>query len=83
MKKIKRLGPHETIICAYAQKARGSGWANQPLWYIVQDGDKKLHEECLQPDEQSKEIGLLYDISETVHNALLYALECHITRRKK
>jgi hypothetical protein len=67
--------PKETIVCAYAQPASGPGWGNSPLWYIVRDGNGKLTQKCLQPDEQTAEIALLYRISSEVHNAMVYAVE--------
>jgi hypothetical protein len=64
----------DTIVCAYAERAAGPGWANSPLWVIVRNEDGKLRQEVLQPDEQSREVVALYSISEAVHHAMLYAL---------
>lgn len=53
-KTLKRLmQTNERIVCAYAEPASGPGWANQPLWVIVQQrGGGPMRAICLQPDEQ-------------------------------
>lgn len=60
------------IVCAWPERASGPGWANWPLWYIYRDEAGKLHEACLQPDEQSHEIKLLYPVAEEAHRSLLH-----------
>lgn len=69
-----KLGKHERIVCAYAQPASGPGWANAPLWLIVRGEDGRLREECLQPEQQGKEVEQLYAVSAALHYALLSAL---------
>lgn len=61
------------VITAWAEGAAGPGWANQPLWYLVDDYGK-LRVECLQPDEQSSEIKTLYAMSEVTHLAMTAAV---------
>ena len=82
MKVIKpNLTKFERVVCAYAQPAtdptaRGR-YINTPLWVIVRGDDGVLREECLQPDEQSKELQMLYEISAATHIAMLSALAIH------
>lgn len=82
MKTIKpKLSKFERVVCAYAQPwtdptARGR-WLNTPIWVIVRGDDGVLREEVLQPDEQSKELQMLYEIAAATHIAMLSALAIH------
>ena len=82
MKVIKpNLTKFERVVCAYAQPAtdptaRGR-YINTPIWAIVRGDDGVLREEVLQPDEQSKELQMLYEISAATHIAMLSALAIH------
>lgn len=71
------------IVCAFAEPAAGPGWANSPLWYIVRDGDGKLTMHCLQPEEQTAEIGLLYRTSAALHGTMVRAVEAAISKKSK
>ena len=52
-----------TVIAAWAESASGPGWANSPLWYLVRGRNGDLSVECLQPDEQTADMLMLYSIS--------------------
>jgi len=69
----KAPAPH--VVCAFAEKAHGPGWGNQPVWFITRDGNGVLRQECLQPDEQSAEIAALYNICNEAHLALTAAVK--------
>lgn len=69
------MSQHETIICAWCEYASGPGWANAPVWIIVQDGDGKLRRECVQPDKQGKLLHQIYPLCAEMHSLLLRALE--------
>ena len=60
------LRKHEHIVTAWAEHAAGPGWANLPLWLLIQDGDGKLRIDWLQPDEQSAAIVALFGVSARV-----------------
>lgn len=78
-----RLSKLERIVCAYAQPARSEGlWINAPLWIVVRGEDGVLREECVQPDEQSKELQMLYSTAAAVHCALLDALAIHYSKEE-
>lgn len=83
MSKIRRLlnmGKGDTIVTAYPQSVAGPDWANIPLWVIVRDGDGILREECLQPDEQTVDIRMLFTVCEATHGAMLSAVERGVAR---
>lgn len=74
-KQKPKLREGDQVICAYAQPAAGPGWANQPLWVIVQGADRTLRRECLQPEEQSESLRLIYRTSAEIHGLLLHGVE--------
>jgi hypothetical protein len=75
---------HDQIITAYAQKAHGPGWSNQPVWVVVRSRlDSSYRLECLQPDEFSMNIWALYDVSEAAHKAMVEAIKVHLAKRDK
>ena len=77
-------GPNDTIITAYAERASGPGWANRPVWVIIEDRvTAKMRAECLQPDEQSEAVTLLYDVAESAHLALTAAVKRQFAGRVK
>ena len=61
------LNKDERIITAYAEPASGPGWANQPIWVVVMDSNKDLRLECIQPNEQTSEMQILYRSSAAAH----------------
>lgn len=77
-----KFNEHVHIIAVVAEPASGPGWANTPLWVIVQDGNGQLRRECLQPDEQSDGIRVLYATAAAVHGALVREVEA-LTRKHK
>lgn len=62
------------VVAAYAESAAGPGWANSPIWIIVQDENKKLIMECVQPEDQTSEMRLLYSVSQAAHLAMTNAV---------
>ena len=77
-----KLAADEHVVTAYAQRAAGPGWANTPLWVIIQDGNGKLRKECLQPEQQSGDIYLLYGLSDTLQGLLVNEVERLLRARK-
>ena len=63
------------IVTAWAESASGPGWANQPVWVLVRERCGKLRIECLQPDEQSRDIHTLYRVSSAAHGAMVTAVQ--------
>ncbi len=69
-KRRKILGADEYLVTAYAESASGPGWSNSPVWLVIMDGNKKLRQECLQPDEQTRDIVTLYAASAAIHGSM-------------
>ena len=70
----KRVG-QDVIVTAYAQPCAGPGWGNSPIWVVVKNGDGKLREECIQPDEQTECMYKLYSVCAAAHSSLMYEIE--------
>jgi len=70
------------IVAVVAEPASGPGWANTPLWVIMQDSNGNLRRGCLQPDEQSNGIRVLYATAAAVHGALVREVEALTKTRK-
>lgn len=68
-----KLEPGDTILTAYAEPASGPGWSNSPVWVVVQGREGKLRQECLQPNEQSEAMRILYAVSTAAHFGMLKA----------
>jgi hypothetical protein len=64
-----------TVVTAFAEPASGPGWANCPIWVILRDRQGDLHMKCIQPEEQSPEMVVLYSISATVSGQLRNLVE--------
>jgi hypothetical protein len=73
----------EQIVTAYAERARGPGWSNNPIWVIVRDSGGNLREECLQPAELSLEMYHLYGVSEAAHHSMVEAVRRHVIAQPK
>ncbi len=69
-----KLNKNERIIAAWAERANGPGWANTPLWFIIQKNDGSFRQECLQPEFHTPAISLLYNISNEVNQTLISEL---------
>ena len=74
------LDENDHIVCAYAEYASGPGWANRPIWVIVQDGDKNLRRECIQPDDQSLAMTTLYRVSNEAHRSMTIAVRSELEK---
>ncbi len=68
------LKPHDYIVAAYAEPCSGPGWRNSPIWVVVQDGDKNLRMECIQPKFQTAQMMDLYRISAIIHSEMTGAV---------
>jgi hypothetical protein len=73
--KTLTLSSAEEVIAVVPEMVAGPGWSNAPVWvYIKNHATNELREECIQPEERTREMDTLFRIGWTVHNALLKAL---------
>ena len=57
------LSAGEHICSARPEFAYGAGWTNTPIWVIIREPDGTYRKECLQPEEQTEEMRLLFEIT--------------------
>lgn len=70
-----KIGKDERVITAFAEPAAGPGWSNQPIWVIIRDGNGQLRQECIQPEQQTYEMLLLYRASYELHSSMAKAAD--------
>ncbi|PZR90874.1 MAG: hypothetical protein DI537_17510 [Stutzerimonas stutzeri] len=63
-----------TIICAFAENASGPGWSNSLVWVIERDGNGRLHQRAIQPEEQTAEMIALFQVCAASNVALTKAV---------
>lgn len=61
------------IVTVYAEPSADR--SNAPIWVITRDGNQQLHQECIQPDEQTPEMMALYAVSAACHASMCRAVE--------
>lgn len=84
MTKKKRIGEHDHVVTAWAESANGPGWANQPVWFLIRSAlDGSFRVDCLQPREQSRDMHLLYKISEDTHRAMVSAVRRELAPKRR
>ena len=70
----------DTVIAAWAEYTLGPDWSDGPLWVLVQRrSDSTFRLERLLPNEQSREMRALFEVSAVV-SAQLRALVTHHLR---
>jgi hypothetical protein len=78
-----KLSKGDAVVTAFAERASGPGWANTPIWVIVQNGDGILRRECIQPEHRTAAMAWLYDSSEAAHKAMTGAVLASTIPTKK
>ncbi len=79
-----KLGEHDEIICAFAERASGPGWGNQPIWCVVRSRlDGAMRMVAIPPQGQTAEMMTLYRISEVAHGAMTSAVKSHFATSPK
>lgn len=68
--KRKREGRKINVVTAFAEPVCGPGWANSPVWVICRNDDGSFYMECIQPEEQSHEMRLMYSLSADIHQKM-------------
>jgi hypothetical protein len=78
-----RLGPDEYVVTAYAERANGPGWANQPIWVLIgMRGTNDVRRECIQPEHHTPAMGWLYTICEQAHLSMVAAVNQIVVKSK-
>lgn len=79
-----KLNKNEYVVTAYASRASGPGWANTPLWVVIRDRVTGLfREDCIQPEQQTAGMRILYNVSEQTHAAMVAEVALSLASKKK
>ena len=75
-KKIIKLNKHEVIVGIEPKVCSGPGWGNSPLWiHIFDNQTNKYRSDCIQPNERTKEMNILFPILMAANSAMSEALQ--------
>lgn len=80
---LLRLAPGEYIAAVVPEFASGPGWSNRPLWVYI--GTGRGHEmrcECIQPEQQTRDMRIMFATLAAAHSQMLAAVEA-VTRKAK
>lgn len=72
-----------TIVAAYAESAAGPGWTNNPLWVIYRTLGGELKQTALQPDEQTKEMRIMFQFSAVAHEKMTSEVARYFKERER
>jgi hypothetical protein len=65
----------DQIVTVWGTYANGPGWANQPMWVIVRNQfTGALRQECIQPEDQTYDMHMMFNISANVSTHLVNAV---------
>ncbi len=72
------LSRGERIVAAVPEKCSGPGWTNRVVWVYIERPEGGFRRECLQPEEQSAEMAVLFDIGAATCAALAGAVKTEV-----
>lgn len=73
----------EYIVAAVPEYCAGPGLANTPVWVYIACPEGNLRMEAIQPDEQSREMRLLFRPAEAMHRAMKSLVPTRKVRKPK
>lgn len=76
-----KIAPLERVIAVVPEYCAGPGWANAVVWVYIENHDKTLRTECLQPEEQTPLMHALYTPGAAMHKALIAAVPIKEAKR--
>ena len=79
--RIIKLAHGERIVGVLPQRCGGPGWSNAPVWVAIAGNDGTLREECIQPEEMTPAMRVLFAAGEAMCNALLAAVPVSKAKR--
>jgi hypothetical protein len=72
--KTIKLGYGERIIAVVPERCAGPGWSNAPIWVYIRTNAGDLREECIQPDERTSDMHVLFGPGAAMAEELLRAV---------
>jgi hypothetical protein len=81
--KVITLFEHERIVAVVPEYCAGPGWANAPTWvHIVNSQTKEWREECIQPEERTERLHVLFNLGAAMHQSLGDAVPIKRSKKK-
>ena len=77
------LAENEKIIAVVPEYASGPGWANLPLWVHIVNNQNKYRVECIQPNDQTLEMQILFRLCCDAHYAMMKAISPLVLTEKQ
>lgn len=74
------LNEDDRVVTAWAENASGPGWSNEIIWVLVRERGGKLREVAIQPEERSNGLALLHNISATVSQEMVWAVQALLAK---
>jgi hypothetical protein len=72
----------EYVVAVVPEIAAGPGWANSPTWVIIKDPtDNSYREECIQPEERTIELSILFKAGWILNNQMIAAVPTKVSRK--
>lgn len=62
------------IVAVVPEYCVGPGWANTPVWVYYRDDNQQIYQRCIQPDDQTPELVLLFDLGASIQSKLKAAV---------
>jgi hypothetical protein len=80
--KRRILAADEYIVCAWAERCAGPGFSNSIVNLVIgKRGTPDLRRDALQPDEQSRDLIVLFPISESVSDMMVHFARAAVRNR--
>lgn len=77
------LDEFEQITAVVPQHCSGPGWANSLIWVHIENHALNKHRTiAIQPDKQTVEMQMLFNVCAVAHNSMLDAVRRQIEVRK-
>lgn len=73
----------ETIRTVYAERVKGSGYTNNPIFAIIYDAATgRYREECIQPRDFNETLMAIFGVCVSAHEALMSAVGAYVVKEK-
>jgi hypothetical protein len=79
---MKRWDGKGEIVAVVPDRCTGPGWVNTPVWVYWRDEEGTIHQDCLQPEEQTDLLQEIFSIGVNVKYVLYKAALASLKRRE-
>jgi len=76
------LLPGDQVVVAWPELCSGPGWSNTIVWVIIQGSRGGLRREALQPEEQTDEMRMMFEVCGAAAKHYTGVVSRHLIRRR-